>query len=273
MTSQRFNQMFKRLEAKHEGAFVPFATLCHPDPSTSFRILKAMIDSGADALELGLPFSDPCADGLIIQKANRRALNNGATTDLCFEVVSNLRHIYEDLPISLLVYANLVVARGIDKFYQDAAEAGIDAILVPDVPVEMLDAQHNFKLAAQKAGINTILIAPPNADEKTFESIAKTCEGYTYVLSRFGITGAENEFGRHPDEFKKLKELNAPHTLLGFGISKPEHVKEALRIGADGAIVGSALVRIIEDHIDNQDEMLKAIAAKVQSLKAATLKD
>ena len=272
-TSKRFDSMFEKLAARHEGAFVPFATVCHPTEELSYEILKTMIDNGADGLELGIPFSDPCADGLIIQHANRRALNNGSTTDRCFTVIKRLRDTFPELPISLLVYANLVVARGIDRFYADAAAAGVDAILVPDVPVNMQEGVHDFRGPALKHGINPVLIAPPNASDATLAEIASQCEGYTYVLSRFGITGTENEFGRHPDEFRKLKELKAPHTLLGFGISTPEHVKEALKIGADGAIVGSALVRIIEENVANPEKMLSLIAAKVKSYKDATRPD
>ncbi len=270
MSSTRFKDLFAKLKARNEGAFVPFATLCHPDFKASYEVLKTMVENGADALELGLPFSDPCADGIIIQKANQRALQNGSTTDKCFEITAKLRSDFPDLPISLLVYSNLVVARGLEKFYADAAAAGIDAILVPDIPVSMIDGRHNFKEAAVKAGINTVLIAPPNCDDKTMVRIAELCEGYTYVLSRFGITGTDKEFGRHPEEFAKLKELNAPNTLLGFGISTPEHIKEALQIGADGAIVGSALVRIIEEQHDDREKMLASVAKTVQELKKAS---
>ncbi len=272
LTSHRFDQLFAKLKERNEGAFVPFATLCDPTPEISFEILKTMIESGADALELGIPFSDPCADGLVIQKANRRALNSGADTDKCFEVIAKIRALFEDTPISLLVYSNLVTARGIDKFYADAAAAGVDAILVPDIPVSFIDGPCNFKEAAQKSGVNTVLIAPPNADDETLQKIASTCQGYTYVLSRYGITGTDSVFGRHAEEFVKLKEFNSPCTLLGFGISTPEHVRDALALGADGAIVGSALVRDIEKHLDNKDQMLKVIAGHVQGYKAATLK-
>ena len=134
----RFENRFAELDKKGEGAFLPFVTLCDPDYDTSLKILKALIKGGADALELGFPFSDPCADGPVIQNADKRALKSGATTDDFFNLVKEIRKENDSIPVSILVYANVVVARGINKFFHDAHEAGIDGVLIPDIPCNML---------------------------------------------------------------------------------------------------------------------------------------
>ncbi|MGN1281512.1 MAG: tryptophan synthase subunit alpha [Succinivibrio sp.] len=268
--SQRFENRFAKLEAKGEGAFFPFVTLCDPDYKTSIDILRALIRGGADALELGFPFSDPCADGPVIQNADKRALKSGATTDDFFAAISQIRQEDPEIPISILVYANVVVARGIDKFFKDASAAGIDGVLIPDIPCNMLHTCEDFEKCAVENNVNTVLIAPPNADEATLESIAGHSKGYTYILSRFGITGTENTFGKPVKVISRLKELGGATPVLGFGISTPEHVKEALKTGAKGAIAGSACVKIIEKNLNDVPAMLSALEDYVRSMKEAT---
>ena len=268
--SDRFLSCFDRLKAKHEGAFVPFVTLCDPNFDISYEILRTLIKSGADALELGIPFSDPCADGVTIQLADKRALASGSTVDKCFELISKIRQEFPDTPISILTYSNLAVARGIEKFYKDAKAAGIDAILLPDIPIEMINLQHNFYKAAKEADIDLVLIAPPNATDETLKKIAEVSSGYTYALSRYGITGTDNAVGTPKEMLQKLKEFNAAPSLLGFGISTPEHVKTAMNIKADGAIAGSAVIKLIEQNLHNKDKMLSQIAEYVSTMKAAT---
>ncbi|WP_295354889.1 tryptophan synthase subunit alpha [uncultured Succinivibrio sp.] len=270
--NNRFEKRFAKLKERNEGAFMPFVTLCDPDKATSLEILKSLLNGGADALELGFPFSDPCADGPIIQNADKRALNSGASTDDFFEVVKDFRNVDDEIPISILVYANVVVARGIRKFFADAAAAGIDAVLIPDIPSNMIHTSGDFEQAAKDAGVDTVLIAPPNASDKILETISKHSKGYTYVLSRYGITGTENTFGKPVRVIEKIKELNGAAPVLGFGISTPEHVSKALEIGAAGAIAGSACVKIIEENLHGLPLMLAKLEEYVRSMKAATLK-
>ena len=267
---KRFENTFKALSERHEGAFMPFVTLCDPDYETSLKILKTMVDNGADCLELGFPFSDPCADGPTIQYADKRALASGAVTADFFRLIKELRACYPSLPMSILVYANVAVAHGIDNFYKYAEESGLDAVLIPDIPVNMLHTCEDFVKCAERHNIDTVLIAPPNADEATLEEIAKDSKGYTYVLSRFGITGVENTFGKPIKIINKIKELGGAAPVLGFGISTPEHVKQALATGAVGAIAGSACVQIVENNLEDVDTMLAKIADYVKSMKAAT---
>ncbi len=264
----RYADLFARLDAARQGAFVPFVTLGDPTPELSLQIIDALVAGGADALELGIPFSDPVADGPTIQGATLRAMQAGTTPDTCFEMLTAIRAKYPSLPIGLLVYANLVYAKGIGGFYEQAVAAGVDSVLVADVPVEMCAP---YKAAADRAGIASIFIAPPNGDEATLKQVAELGAGYTYLLSRAGVTGAETRAGKPVGPLlETLKQYKAPPALLGFGISEPAQVKEALEAGAAGAISGSAVVKIIEQNLANPAAMLTRLQHFVSQMKAAT---
>lgn len=270
--NRRFARCFAALRARREGAFVPFLTLGDPNPEQCARLLQTLAEAGADALELGLPFSDPCADGPVIQKADKRALAHGRTTADFFRLVAGVRARNPDLPISLLVYANLVVARGPARFYADAAACGTDAVLVADVPYHLLRAGTlDLLRCAHDAGISPVLIAPPNASDTDLEHIAAISDGYVYVLSRYGITGTDKASGRPQRVIAKLRELRAAPLLLGFGISNPSQIKDALSAGVDGAITGSGVVKLIEQHVREPDAMLTAVGDYVRQMKAATV--
>ncbi len=269
----RYTELFAKLKAKNEGAFVPFMTIGDPSVADSVKILSAMIDGGADALELGIPFSDPTADGPVIQRSDKRALHDGANTVNSFAVIKQIREKYPTTPIGLLMYVNLVYAPGIDNFFTMCADNGVDSVLIPDVPLQMLEMMPEWHEAAHKHGIDLVLIAPPNADDETLAKIANICEGYIYLVSRKGVTGADNKAGKpisHIVDF--LKQHNAPPALLGFGISNPAMVAEAIKNGADGAITGSALVKIVEQHLGDIPAMCEAIKSFVSEMKAATKK-
>ncbi|KAF6663125.1 tryptophan synthase subunit alpha [Enterobacteriaceae bacterium EKM102V] len=265
---ERYNQLFSRLSASNEGAFVPFVTLGDPSPELSLRVIDALVEGGADALELGIPFSDPLADGPTIQNATLRAFVAGTTTSQCFEMLATIRRKYPDLPIGLLMYANLVFTNGVDAFYARCAEAGVDSVLVADVPVE---ESAPFRQAALRHGVAPIFICPPNASDTLLREIASHGRGYTYLLSRAGVTGAENRASLPLQHLiDKLREYHAAPPLQGFGISEPEQVKEAIAAGAAGAISGSAIVRIIEKHHAEPDVMLSELKNFVSRLKAAS---
>lgn len=266
----RYQQLFARLEAKNQGAFVPFVTVCDPNPEQSLKIMQTLVEAGADALELGMPFSDPLADGPTIQGANIRALQSGATPDICFELISQIRAQYPELPIGLLMYANLVYSRGVEDFYQRCANAGIDSVLIADVPT---NESAEFVAAAEKYGVHPIFIAPPTASDETLQSVAQLGGGYTYLLSRAGVTGAETKANMPvEDMLNRLTAFNAPPALLGFGISQPEQVEQAVKSGAAGAISGSAVVKIIENNLTQPEKMLGQLAQFVTPMKAATQK-
>lgn len=266
----RYAKMFERLNAKNEGAFVPFVMVGDPNKQTSFNIIKALVEGGADALELGIPYSDPIADGPTIQKASIRALNNKITPEDCFDVIKQIRDEYPDIPIGLLLYSNLVLKRGIEDFYQRANGAGVDSILIADVPLREAD---RFIAIAEQQNIEQILIAPPNASDQTLSEIGQKSQGYTYLLGRAGVTGAETAATIPASELiDKLTQYEVAPPLLGFGISKPEQVADAIQAGAAGAISGSATVNIIEQNLEQPQKMLQALESFVGDMKAATAK-
>ncbi|CAH8187321.1 tryptophan synthase subunit alpha [Vibrio aestuarianus] len=266
----RYQTLFQRLADKNQGAFVPFVTIGDPNPELSLQIMQTLVDAGADALELGMPFSDPQADGPTIQGANIRALEANTTPDICFDLIRKIREQHPDLPIGLLMYANLVYSRGIDNFYQRCQSAGVDSVLIADVPT---NESRDFVAAAEKYGIHPIFIAPPTASDETLESVAKLSGGYTYLLSRSGVTGTETKANMPVHALlDRLNQFDAPPALLGFGISEPAQVKQAIEAGAAGAISGSAVVKIIEQNIVQPHEMLTGLSKFVSSMKAATIR-
>ncbi|MGO2457256.1 tryptophan synthase subunit alpha [Vibrio casei] len=268
--ANRYETLFTDLNAKSEGAFVPFVTIGDPNPTLSLDIMRTLVKAGADALELGLPFSDPLADGPTIQGANIRALDSGTTPDICFDLISQIRAEYPQLPIGLLVYANLVFARGIDDFYARCQKSGVDSVLIADVPT---GESTPFNQSAKAHGVHPIFIAPPTANNETLSDVARLGGGYTYLLSRSGVTGAETKANMPVHALlDRLNQYNAPPALLGFGISEPSQVAEAIHAGAAGAISGSAVVKIIENHQSQPEVMLEKLHDFVHAMKEATQK-
>lgn len=266
----RYKQLFDHLEQQRQGAFVPFVTIGDPNPEQSLEVIRALVKGGADALELGLPFSDPVADGPTIQKASLRALAAGTRISDCFRILHTVRAEFPDLPIGLLVYANLIASGGLDSFYGRCAEAGVDSVLVADVPVrEGLE----FATVAKAHGIAPIFIAPPDAAADRLQQVAKASEGYVYLLSRAGVTGAETMMQKPAAAvIDALLQAQSAPPLLGFGIAEPAHVQAAIEAGAAGAISGSAVVKIIEQNLESPAAMLTQLTHFVRTMKAATNK-
>lgn len=268
--SDRYDRCFAQLKEQNQGAFIPFVTIGDPTLEKSKAIIRQLVLSGADALELGIPFSDPIADGPTIQAANIRALNQDIHTDDCFALIAEIRAEFPDVPIGLLLYSNLVMAKGIGEFYRQAAEAGVDSVLVADVPMR---ESKPFRQAALSHGVNPIFIAAPNANDDNLREVASYGRGYTYLLGRAGVTGTETAVQVPAAErIQTLWHYHAAPPVIGFGISTPQHVQDALAAGAAGAISGSAVVNIISEHEQNQEAMLKALDAFVKEMKAATQK-
>lgn len=264
----RYERMFAKLAENKQGAFIPFVVLSDPTPELSVQIIQTLVDSGADALELGLAFSDPVADGPVIQRADMRVLANGAKTSTSLEIIKAIRSKNADIPIGILTYANLVVNRGADKFYAALSEVGVDSLLIADVPT--LEVRP-FLECAKKHNITQVLIVPPNIDDERLTFIAKESSGYVYVVTRSGVTGADDRLSLSSQNvFAKLADLHAPPGIYGFGISAPEHVKQALKAGASGAISGSAVTAIIEKNLKDSDKMLREVSEFVRAMKAAT---
>lgn len=258
----RYARMFSRAAGAGEGVFGAFVMLGDPDLMASAAILDRLVEAGADMLEVGIPFSDPVADGPVIQAAANRALAAGVTPADCFALLGTFRQRHPEVPVGILTYANLVVARGRDLFYRRAAEVGVDSVLVADVP--LLEAEP-FAASARAHGIEPILIATANTPPSRLAEIARLGGGYTYCLARAGVTGAESEARfDHQPMLAALAKAGAPPPVLGFGISTPDHVRAALEAGAAGVISGSAIVKLAAAR------KLDELSAFVAAMKAAT---
>jgi tryptophan synthase alpha chain len=264
----RYQAMFQRLANNKEGAFIPFVVLLDPDPKTSKEIILTLIEAGADALELGIAFSDPLADGPTVQKANIRVLKNGSHVRDALNLVKEIRAENQEIPLGILTYANLVFKNSLDWFYGFCHECGVDSVLVADVP--LLEATDYCSIAIAH-GIDPVLIAPINLPLQRCKEIARLGRGYTYVVTRKGVTGADEEvFLRHRELLQALKDENAPKPILGFGISSWKHVKAAVLEGASGVISGSRVISIIEENLNNKQLMLKNLFYFVKTMKQAT---
>jgi len=251
----RYADMFERLG--REGAFGAFLMLGDPDLETSAQLLNAAVEAGADMIEVGIPFSDPVADGPVIQAAAQRALAAGVRIADCLDLIAALRTRHREVPIGILTYANIVRARS--GFIRDAAEAGADSLLIADVPA--IEARP-FVDDMEQAGIEPVLMAAANTPDETLDRIASLSKAYTYCVSRVGITGTHAHGAFDAGLINRVKKAGAPPPVFGFGISRREHVRSALSAGASGVICGSAIVEKVGLGED--------ITPLIRSLKRAT---
>ena len=251
----RYSAMFERLGS--EAAFGAFVMLGDPDLETSAVQLDALVVGGADMIEVGIPFSDPVADGPVIQAAALRALDAGVRVADCFDLIAGLRARHPLVPIGILTYANIVVAR--PGFARDAVQAGADSLLVADLP--SLEAEP-FCREMEQAGIEPVLIAAPNTPDAALEKIARLSKAYTYCVSRAGITGTHAGGQFDPSLIARLVRIGAPPPIFGFGISSVEHVRMAIAAGALGVICGSAIV--------DRTTRGEGVSELIRSLKGAT---
>ncbi|WP_223669194.1 tryptophan synthase subunit alpha [Kangiella shandongensis] len=263
----RYSKMFQQVRNEGHLAYIPFVVIGDPNEELSLEIIDQLVTNGADGLELGLAFSDPVADGPVIQQSILRPLANQFSVSSGLRLVAKVREKYPQLPIGLLIYANLVFAQGIKSFFNQCCNAGIDSILIADCPVK---ESKLFAGAAEESGIDLVFIAPPDANDETLQQIANTSKGYTYVLSRKGITGTEVAASKASTEFLgKLRNFGSPPLVQGFGISKPQHVFDAAKAGVDGIITGSAIVNLINRHYNTPQIMLEHIGDYVRTIAQA----
>jgi len=262
-------QVFQNQKQQDSGCLIGYITAGDPTPEQTPAIADALIRGGVDILELGLPFSDPIADGPTLQNASLRALKAGTTPTKVLEIAREIRS-QHDIPIVIMTYYNPVFKYGVKQFLTKAKSVGINGIIVPDLPVEEADEYRN---AAKDANLNAIFLASPSTSEERLQKIVDASQGFLYLVSRFGVTGAQAAVADTTVELiKKVQLVTAGKVPLavGFGISKPEHVKRVITSGADAAIVGSAFINLIVSHSSNQDAMLKALEKTARELKEAT---
>lgn len=227
-------------------AFIPFITCGDPSLETTEELVYAMEKAGADLIELGIPFSDPTAEGLVIQAANIRALSNGVTTDKIFEMVEKMRK-KTSIPMVFMTYANVVFSYGTEKFCRRAAETGMDGLILPDVPFE---EKEEFASVCRRYGLDLISLIAPTSHER-IARIAKEAEGFVYCVSSLGVTGVRQEITTDVGEMVKMvKAQKDIPCAVGFGISTPEQA-EKMASQADGVIVGSAIVKLCEAYGEN----------------------
>jgi tryptophan synthase alpha chain len=250
--------------AVKKPAFIGFVVAGDPDKVTCIRIALALIAGGADIIELGVPFSDPVADGPTIQKADERALAAGTTPDTVFDIVREISK-ESDVPIVFLTYYNIVHHRGIDRFYREAHDTGVDGILIADMPVE---ESEEICAVASRYNIDPIFLVARTTSDDRIDKIVKKARGYLYLVAAFGVTGVRNQVSEGAIDLLHRVRM---HTLLplalGFGISTPAHVHTCTRSGADGVIIGSAIVEIVERNLKDTDIMERELKEYVSAMK------
>jgi len=241
-----YKQIFSQL---NRPALIPFFVIGDPDYSTSLAIVKSAIDAGADILELGIPFSDPVADGPVIQKADLRAAVAGMTVEKAKAFIAEVKA-YKDIPIGLLMYYNLVFQYGPQKFFHDFHAAGVNSVLIADITID--DADEIVPLA-KVAGLDTVFMATPISSDDRIKKVAALTTGFIYTVAVLGVTGARQEVSDLVAPLiKRIKFVTDVPVCVGFGISQPAHAKSLAAAGADGVIIGSALVKIIEENLNNK---------------------
>lgn len=257
----RIETVFANLD---RPAFIGFTVAGDPDKETCIRAALALIDGGTDILELGVPFSDPVADGPTIQKADERAIAAGTTVDTVFEIVRSIRN-KTDVPVVFLAYYNMIYHRGIDRFYREAREAGVDGILIADMPVEESDDVYETAL---RYGIDPIFLITQTTSDERIREIAARAHGYLYLVAVLGVTGVRDTVSAGAIDLlqRVRKQTNVP-LALGFGISTPDQARICSDAGADGVIVGSAIVDIVGRNAKDPAAMERELKSYVTRMK------
>ena len=235
---------FTEAAGARKKAFIPFITCGDPDLATTKEVVRACVEAGADLVELGIPFSDPTAEGPVIMEADNRALSGGTTTDAVFEMTKQLREEGIEVPFVYMTYANVVYSYGMERFCEKAAGAGVQGMILPDVPFEEKD---EFAPVLERYGLTLVSMIAPTSENR-IAAIAKEAKGFLYMVSSLGVTGVRSSI---TTDIGKMTELVRESTQIpcavGFGISNPEQAAKMAAL-SDGAIVGSAIVRIIAEH-------------------------
>lgn len=253
--------MSKTAQAFKNGkAFIPFVTAGDPDLETTKELIIAMAESGADLIEIGIPFSDPVAEGIVIQKADERALRGGTTTDKIFDMVAEVRKVLPDFPLAFMTYINPVFVYGCDKFLSRCEKLAVDALIVPDIPFEEKDELLPY---CKAHGVDMISLIAPTSEDR-IKMIAGNAQGFLYCVSSMGVTGMRSEINTDLNAMtNSVREVSDIPTAIGFGISSPESAREMAQY-ADGVIIGSAIVNICEKYGKDCVEPVKKFVKEVK---------
>lgn len=248
---------------ENKKAFIAFVTGGDPDIETTEQLIPQMAQAGADLIEIGIPFSDPIAEGIVIQEADIRALSSGTTTDKLFDMVARVRT-KTDVPLVFMTYMNPVYTYGTERFMKKCAEVGIDGVIIPDVPFEERSEVQGY---CENAGIDLISMIAPTSHER-IHMIASQAKGFLYCVSSLGVTGVRSQITTNITEMvKQVKEVSKIPCAIGFGISTPEQAYEMAR-KSDGAIVGSAIVKLVAQY---GKECITPVCNYIEDMKAAVM--
>ena len=238
----RINKVFN----KKKNLLSIYFTAGFPDINDTLKIIKELDKSQVDVIEIGLPFSDPLADGPTIQKSSEKALSNGMTTNLLFDQLKDLRKI-SDIPVVIMGYFNPILQYGIEKFCSNCKDVGIDGLIIPDLPADIF--KKNYKIIFEKYKLNMMFLITPQTSNERINLIDDLSKGFIYMVSSYSVTGAKDSFDKYQIEyFKRIKKMNLSNPLLiGFGISNKKTFRSACQ-NSNGAIIGSAYIKYIENH-------------------------
>ena len=249
----RIDSKFNELKSKNQKGLICYVVAGYPDIKTSEYIITSLINGGADIIEIGIPFSDPIADGSTIQDAIQDSLISGTTPDMCLELASRIRKTFPNIPLIIMTYSNILYRKGYIQFAEKAKENGIDGLIIPDIPIE---ESKEYLNTMQNTGLSTIFLVSPNTSEKRLKMISRICTGFLYAISVYGTTGERKGFDEYTIEsIKRVKKVTAADELplaVGFGISNPQHVKYMVDAGADAVIIGSAIIKKIKEIKDKK---------------------
>lgn len=268
----RYNRLvrkFQDLSIRNERALICYVVAGYPDIDTTERIVNTLVSAGADIIEIGIPFSDPIADGPIIQEASYNALVRGITPEKCLNLAHRIRKRFPDLPILVMTYSNILLKKGFKKFMIRSKRLGIDGFILPDMTVEESDC---YIKHASRLGLVTIFLVSPNTSAQRMNNIINRSSGFVYVVSVYGITGTRASFEGYTlyaiKQTKRIVESRLP-VVVGFGITKPSHVRSMIKAGADAVIIGSAIVKKVKSNRSNHKKMLERLHSYVTEMKRA----
>ena len=269
MSKGRLSTKFKDLKNKDECALICYVLAGYPTPKMCSRIVMALVNGGADIIEIGIPFSDPIADGPTLQSASSLALQRGITADGALDLARNIRSAHSDLPLVVMTYSNILIRSGMHKFLRHAKASGVDGFILPDMPIE---ESHIYHRNACDLNLSTVFLVSPNSSEARIKQIVAVTSGFLYLVSVYGITGARKSYESYSiDALKRVKKIVGSKVPVGvgFGISQPQHVKIMSNCGADAVIVASAIINKIANSSKDNNKLLNEISDYARTLKAA----
>ena len=265
--ASRIAEMFGRLSGRNERALIAYVMAGYPDHDSSMAAVRGLVRGGADLIELGFPFTDPLADGPVIQDAATASLGAGMSMEAYHGMVRDIRG-HADTPVVMMTYANIAYSMGYDRFASESARAGVDGFILPDMPVE---ESGDYTREARKYGADTIFLVSPNTPAQRIARISRASTGFLYMVAVYGTTGKRGGVGVHAMEsLRRTKEAAGDLPVgVGFGVAGPEDVRRCAEAGADGIIVGSAILRVVGE--SPRDDIESRVAEFVSSLKAQTI--